>query len=81
MALTNRHVGGSSRESSTVQKSVAVTDTMESIVYEETNLQHTYDYADPDICLQHTDTVLKRLENHEKDHLFLTSKHGKFTTA
>ena len=81
MALANRLTGGSSRDSSTVQKSVTVTDAMQNIAYEETNLHHTYDYADPDICLQHTNTVLKQLGNHEKDHLLLTSKHSKFTTT
>ena len=53
MTLANRLTRGSSRDSSTVQKSVAVTDAMQDIVYEETNPHHTYDYVDPDICLQH----------------------------
>ena len=55
-------------------KRVAVTDAMQNIAYEETNLQHTYDYADPDIHLQHTGTVLIQLGNHEGDHPLLTSK-------
>ena len=80
MALTNRLAGGSSRESSTIQKGDAVTDAMQSRSQQETNVHQTYDYADPDACLQHTYAVLKQPEDHEKDHPLLTSKlQGKST--
>ena len=44
-----------------------------------TNMHHTYDYADPDVCLQHTNIALQQLGNGEKGPPFLTSKQGKST--
>ena len=41
-----------------------------------TNMHHTYDYADPDVCLQHTNIALKQPRNREKGHPSLTSKQG-----
>ena len=79
MALANRLAGESTSESSTIQKSPAVTDVMQSHSQQEMSIHHTYDYADPDICRQHTDTALKQLGNHKKDHPLLTSKQGKST--
>ena len=79
MAFANRLAGGNSWESSTIQKTTAVTNVIKSHSQQEVNMHHTYDYADPDICLQHTNIVLKQPRNGEKGHPFLTSKQGKST--
>ena len=80
MALANRLAGESSNKSSTIQKSAAVIqDAMQSHCQQEMNMHHTYDYADTNICRQHTNTVFKRPRNCEKDHPFLASKPGKCT--